>query len=1621
MKNKFWAIARTSFTLVTSAISVIAFSSCGEDAGLGATIDTESPKIAISYPNPKVSNVVKDSFVLAGTCTDDKAIARVEVAVTNLDTQKNYGTFPATVNALSNTWSVDLNSFDASNEDYFNGYEFPDGNYKFVATAYDNAGHSTQDSSSLEIDNTAPLVVLTSPGSTTTATEYGSSFYVEGTIAEEHTVSSLKVTIYDDSGNALGETDVTPYIENDIATAGGTNVSFMKFSTGSSALRERYKEIYGDNEDAGTKNYTCAIYVSDNAKEFKNPNESTSDDSGNETSVFYLYSDVYKTLMSANGYGLTAADLMRIINGSYTASDDDSSRNATASSDSGLLTKAQLAEVKAILSKKGQYGYDSEKSKATDTSENHLKFSLNPKVNPTYTISGLSIEEGSKSYPSGTKNQTITFILSPGLDGTAIEAATVKAYLLKCKNIEDGELSESDYSDFLGDPEKFESEQKILVADLSEKYDSDTMLTSLTATFKLPEIVANYFYVVALSGVDADEHELVPDGLFGFVGALSGTPPSVTIESPTSQAIISDSSNVVFKGKIETTEVELESISITFDVSNVEDGQSLGSISATGNGNAADSVTWGEPVYNATTAKYTYEWTCNLKDCEDYNELSAEADSGNIYSYAATVKATDTSGNANTASRTISVDTVPPKITINSIVPSVTGYTDATHDDEKAVYFNGTITVSGSIEEMNFKNASWTVKINGENVKKADGTDDDSFTNVPIWNTQFKFTIDTTKLTDDSDFELVINAEDRANSSLGTDLSGGEGNKGSCSISDSGLYDEGVSFKILQETDRPVISLTNADASIKDYNGIKAAVQNENTLSTNIFSSGGTLNATVSDDDGIKQPVTVEYSADGTNYTSLESKYSSSNNTLSVKLPSVYGEYNIRITANDTKGLSSGTAESNFYIAIDDGVPTFSGVSPTDGNYYKSTFDVSGTVKDASGEVTLTLKDSANGTIVNAEGATGTSALVSGNTGVKTGVQFKDTIQVPEASEIYNLTYVATDKYLQSKEYTILYIVDKVAPLLSDFEGFTNGGTLSTKAPTISVKASDPLSGLSKVEVLAEDGTELAQLSLIEDSYSASISLSEGKNSIYIKATDKAGNTAVLPESGCYTVTVDTVAPAIENAALSISEINKEKYNDSEFTGVTVTAKISDLGSGSKRAWLATNTTGSDYDNSSIKLSNTAEDLTADWNLSLEIPKSEFTKNESAKDGQYTYYLFAEDGVGKKTVSSALTFVVDTTAPEFTVSVLKDGKTSFTQNDVSDLSDDKKSAKYSLSGTWKDVQTGTASFQYTTASSPSESDWIEISNTDAANISLSWEKTISVVESTGNTLSFRAKDLAGNTSAVTTYSGLIFDFSAPSITISGTVPEQTKDSVTVAGSVSDSLAIAKDDIAIKAVKGSSTISASLTENTEGKDYSYSLEIPASSENNGTWTVSFEATDVAGQKTTLATRTILIDNTAPVVGDSAVLTTGSSTDSGVTYFNSTYPLSITTSVTDSVGTISEVEYAAYSGSLTSVIGSGTAVIDWSQLSLISGVYTGTASGFINANDGKGIEDGKYTIFIRAKDTVGNVSEPKAIHLVADKTAPVFSVTSDTGKSIITTEGIGTYFEKGSFTIEGSLSE
>ena len=103
-KSVFESLKKVVFAAF-AVIPLVSFYSCGEDAGLGATVDAEAPVLCITYPPS--SSVIREDFVLSGTCSDDKSISSVSVKVVNVETKETLETTNATV--TGNKWSVSLN------------------------------------------------------------------------------------------------------------------------------------------------------------------------------------------------------------------------------------------------------------------------------------------------------------------------------------------------------------------------------------------------------------------------------------------------------------------------------------------------------------------------------------------------------------------------------------------------------------------------------------------------------------------------------------------------------------------------------------------------------------------------------------------------------------------------------------------------------------------------------------------------------------------------------------------------------------------------------------------------------------------------------------------------------------------------------------------------------------------------------------------------------------------------------------------------------------------------------------------------------------------------------------------------------------------------------------------------------------------------------------------------------------------------------------------------------------------------------------------------------------------------------------------------------------------------
>lgn len=341
------------------------------EVGLGETVDSEPPSVAITYPPEQA--VIRGTFVAAGTCTDDKGVKAVHVTIYSPSNENlSYGPFEATI-SNGKTWQINLNEYDTEKYAQYNGYQIPDGTYTIKVTVEDNAGRTaeTPATQTVDIDNTAPIFIISNPGvvknGSSTASAYGSIFTIDGTISDDHTVSSMDVTIYDSNGDIVSKEtydgeEINSFHEDDIATAGGTSVTIAQYGSTTSTTDTRYSRYSTlHSSDEGTENYTCSIKLTDSAKEYTTPNESTNTTTGNETYALYLYDDVYTKLMSSKkGLGLSAADLKNIINGTST--------NESA--------KTILDE--KIINTQGK----------NDSS--NLYFSLNPQANPTYQVNGFA-------------------------------------------------------------------------------------------------------------------------------------------------------------------------------------------------------------------------------------------------------------------------------------------------------------------------------------------------------------------------------------------------------------------------------------------------------------------------------------------------------------------------------------------------------------------------------------------------------------------------------------------------------------------------------------------------------------------------------------------------------------------------------------------------------------------------------------------------------------------------------------------------------------------------------------------------------------------------------------------------------------------------------------------------------------------------------------------------------------------------------------------------------------------------------------------------------------------------------------------------------------------------------
>ena len=1284
MKKGFYCIFST-FILFTMFL----FATC--EIGLGSSVDTEAPVISVSRPSLDNVDVIRGEFPVMGTWSDDGEIQEIKINIKSGD-DKDFEYFADVKKeahkAGEGTWFVAINPQDENNP-------ISDGSYSLQIDIKDKSGHVTSKSTNIIIDNTPPIVVLTRPSTAYNATSfdtYGQTFSLEGQAADTNNISVIEVNIYSDQEctNLVGQIalpNVPNSISMDAAVYDVEKEVYINPDNASFKL-----EVPNDGESEGEE-FFCRIIAYDGAISYpldgSEPDEQSS--KGNAADYYYLYKDI-ATLVLQN-HKIT--DVYSMLNGSY--KDSDAARSASVSE----------AIINILEDKKVSIG----------------KFALNPRNNPTFSVTGrnpLVMDGNDFIGKTGDVNTVspgtqLTIEVSPGLDGYLLDEESLKVYAILC----------DDKGKALDGAEKIYPETSVKTSGTSYRFFAKI---SLEQGFKIGKN-----YVIGVEGYDQASpkgNSVVAQGKgYGFHMGTSGRAPELTITSP------GDSNTYLKK----------------------ESGQSFaGSVT----------VEAGEPVvkiYKNKVLEKTIEFTdkdgissnnqitYNFKyDVSDFGETS------NQYTYKILA---DQDGLSSYSERTIIYDADAPiiKITEPSYVKSGT-----------TKYLNGQVTFNVSITDaggsnLNTEGASPTYEIlsGGKVIKTATLT---NFVNENI-------TINTRdSLYDGKTLVFRVKAQDVAgNQSVSTDANYTYTVDQNTDIpairSNSASLDFGNS-----ESAASLLSLDQANTNA--------------TTKKNRLIRSSSMVVLVSDDEAIKRLVITRengYKSDG----SKDSSITSTTNTQEFKdvvssvtysLPNELGVYLITITAEDENFESKEKTPYNyktikFFIRVTGTGPDVK-ITP-DKEYlstrsgaanYKLTFNIDGA--EANEKFYLSINDQpvrdSNGNKIE-YGPNFVYEGISFAQGISSSGNIKFTVaDVNESSTDKNFTPKFDNEI---PEVTISAY--PLSPLSTESDNYLFKGVFS-----------DEGSGVKKVQIRFTDTVDStktsgwidATLSSITWLYDAVWNNDEIKNAftnentkkLEVKAIDEAGNESqILEKSFVY----DKKAPVIKSVSASATAKNDDETLTITLEDTNPVTPVIQILQERAGQTASVDVTGSITATAPVSLS--AADNT--WTSSVRLPFSA-ESGAFSQDGKFTIRITAKDENGRASAVSEKLIIRDSTAPDINITKPEAGQSGFI-----------KQPSYKFEGNVVDEnpKTLTAKLMKRTPTDD-DPDKVEIIKTEALSLNedKTWAWNVYELEVANYYLQISAEDVAGNLQEATS-NEIKIDMTAPVLSITGTgISDKNGDSIT---------------------------------------------------------------------------------------------------------------------------------------------------------------------------------------------------------------------------------------------------
>lgn len=1209
MLKKFYRVVLNSLVAGLVLPVLFSLSSCGEDAGLGSTVDTESPNLTISYPQN--ASVVKGTFLFAGSATDDKGLASVTITVT--DSDKKQICTETVAPGEKGLWSVKLNKFDPENTSYYNGWQFADGTYEISAVAKDNAGRTSGVSSkTLTIDNTAPVLVLTKPTSvgSGTAKAYGQTVQLEGTVSEmsDGTKFNLTVHFFDEKGNFLFNSEfpnlidmsganpltIAQYYPEKSRPQNESDANWQKWQSYLSLYGEEGVKAYENGENPASKAFYFTVTVTDNAKTYLDSSDEGVE-GGNATSTYYRgTTEMLKLIEGKTIDGFSVLSLRNYLNktdSSYT--ENESTQSAIEEILAAAVSQSPSTEVSSIS--------DYIKNNETSAGAVYLNFQVNPKNNPTYAVSGYTIDAekaDSESYSAGYRKyytgSSLSINIAPGLDETNLDTSTVSLFVR--------DTASSDSADnilvwtwneavaikyamtvYSLTEEVAKSRIQALTAS-SETYrytptSSSENTDSLSITTTLDDgLVSGKTYEFIIAGQDIDNQSIVGAATagYGIWASMVADPPVVSFgdtdsenyvniadDSVINSAVLSGEKRLTFSGTVSTYVQLSDAEGLSYSLNFVDPSDSSKTLAITG---VPEEITQRE-----TASPYVFDWKIRLTGESLSESVFSLLETEGRYKLTVTVTA-KSSGGTSKESRAIIIDTKAPSVRNLAVSHSVSDSLSVNGDSILVSYITGkesSYTVSGTSSD-NYELASTTYRIRG---KSADG---EKVLSGQIKTTEaWSIPVDFSDFIEDSESDLDITLEVMAADAAGNISSPVY----LYIILDSTapvLTEDKIGSKVYSESDEIIWQNTNilgVSGTIEEKGaGVEAVYYkvdsgSEGSMTATNYKSVGEIIFTTDSGENEEFSKSLSSFKDGTNtlsyiivdklgnvselYTRLISTDTNvpkiDAGTLETSYVKTAENQSFSFTTNDRLG-GSGIQPSSFKITIDDYEISSSNTTYGKISYVKTEGN---SVSPETYEVTVTLTAALNEKL-SENSLYSVSAVVldvAGNSSTK---------QIG----LLGLDKTAPSVQIAAASGTNLYVRDKRTLSLS----INDTGTVKSAGWAVFLYNADPATydstePLASGEFTFEANTSLS-LTLPLD-ISGISALTDGKSFVVcVKASDKPGNDSSYSAGLSSVYTVDKQKPVMTSDLINESEYVSGSSNWYNSQSLSVSGTWRETGSG---------------------------------------------------------------------------------------------------------------------------------------------------------------------------------------------------------------------------------------------------------------------------------------------------------------------------------------------------------------------------------------------------------------------------------------------------------------------------